>query len=138
MHFVMMMKKGMDIVQTGEVVIDPRTEGSIVDGLQVLLAEGGRGVAQTTAEAGRGVAQTMARVVTEEALIMAVVQARMAAKVMRGAAPTMIVNVAKLVLDMTGPAATRLQGKTGLESVSCLRPTHLLQTNGRTYVVMLK
>jgi hypothetical protein len=76
MHFVMMMKKGMDTVQTGEAdVIDLRTEGTIVVGLQVLMAEDGKGVAQTMAGAGRGAARTMAGVVPELVLIMSVVEA---------------------------------------------------------------
>jgi hypothetical protein len=106
MHFVMMMKKGMDTVQIGEVgVIDLRTDGTIVVGLQVLMAEDGKGAAQTMVGAGRGAAQTMARVVPEIVLIMSVVEApHMWPKVMQGIDPSMTVNAAQLALPMKGPA----------------------------------
>lgn len=108
MHFVMMMrrvKEGMDTAQTGEVVKDPQVEG----GLLVLMAEDGRGVAQTMVEEGRGGAQTMAGEVTGEALIMAQM---VVAGLRRGSALTMTVSAVKpalaasavkLVLAMTGP-----------------------------------
>jgi hypothetical protein len=90
MHFVMMMKEGMDTVQTGELVIDA---------LLVLMAEDGRGVARTTAGAGRGGAQTMAREAINIALIMAVKQAQMVGlEAMSGVAPTMNGSVVKPVL----------------------------------------
>lgn len=103
MHFVTMMKKGTGTVQTGEeAVIDLLTEGTIVVGRQVLMAEGEKGAAQTMAGAGRGAARTMARVVPEIALTMSVVEAHTAAKGMTGLAPSMTVNAVKPVLPMTG------------------------------------
>jgi hypothetical protein len=92
MHFVMMMKKlkeGMDTAQTGEVAKDLQLEGDPL----VRMAEGGRGVAQTTAEDVREGAQTMAGEVAGVALIMAQM---VVAKVTRGAAPPMTVSAVKL------------------------------------------
>lgn len=113
MHFVMMMRKGMDTAQKEEAVIDLQTGGTIAGGLQVLMAEGVRGAALTMEEAGRGAARTMAGVVTEVALIITVVQVRKGAtKVMRGAAPltTTTVNAVKPALAMIGPAVAHLRG----------------------------
>lgn len=97
----------MDTAQKEEAVIDLQTGGTIAGGQQVLMAEGVRGAALTMEEAGRGAARTMAGVVTEVALIIAVVQVRKGAtKVMRGAAPltTTTVNAVKPALAMIGPA----------------------------------
>jgi hypothetical protein len=90
MHFVMMMKEGMDTAQTGEVVIDV---------LLVLMAEDGRGVARITAGVGRGGAQTTAGEAINVALILAVKQAQMVGlEAMAGVAPTMNRSVVKLIL----------------------------------------